>query len=100
LIPTPIATHFAKLYIDFLTDMKAAGARTDSIALVHDNTEYGASVANTITTAFKEKGIDVALDMAYAANATDGSGMITHSTRSTFTTLPPAKPLAGSERGT
>ena len=68
---TPIATHFAKLYIDFLTDMKAAGARTDSIALVHDNTEYGASVANTITTAFKEKGIDVALDMAYAANATD-----------------------------
>ena len=35
-----------------------------------------------------------------ALNATEVSGMITHSTRSTFATLPPANPLAGSERGT
>ncbi len=68
---TPIATDFAKVYYDFLTDMKAAGAKTDSIALVHDNTEYGKSVADTITTAFKEKGIAIALDVAYASNATD-----------------------------
>src|ERR1700758_2164185 len=50
---TPVAADFAKLYGEFLADMKAAGAKTDSIALVHDNTEYGASVANTITAAFK-----------------------------------------------
>jgi len=68
---TPIATDFAKVYYDFLTDMKATGAKTDSIALVHDNTEYGKSVADTITTAFKEKGIAIALDVAYASNATD-----------------------------
>jgi branched-chain amino acid transport system substrate-binding protein len=68
---TPIATDFAKVYFDFLTDMKASGAKTDSIALVHDNTEYGKSVADTITTAFKEKGIAIALDVAYASNATD-----------------------------
>ena len=68
---TPIATDFAKVYYDFLTDMKASGAKTDSIALVHDNTEYGKSVADTITTAFKEKGIAIALDVAYASNATD-----------------------------
>ncbi len=68
---TPIATDFAKLYIDFLTDMKAAGAKTDSIALVHDNTEYGTSVAGTLTNAFKEKGLSVALDVAYVSNATD-----------------------------
>jgi len=68
---TPIATDFAKVYYDFLTDMKAAGAKTDSIALVHDNTEYGKSVADTITTAFKEKGLNIALDVAYASNATD-----------------------------
>src|ERR1700730_18447026 len=68
---TPIATDFAKVYYDFLTDMKASGAKTDSIALVHDNTEYGKSVADTITTAFKEKGITIALDVAYASNATD-----------------------------
>jgi len=68
---TPIATDFAKVYYEFLTDAKAAGAKTDTIALVHDNTEYGTSVANTITTIFKEKGLPVTLDVAYASNATD-----------------------------
>jgi branched-chain amino acid transport system substrate-binding protein len=68
---TPIATDFAKVYYEFLTEMKAGGAKTDSIALVHDNTEYGTSVAGTITSTFKEKGLAVALDIAYASNATD-----------------------------
>src|SRR3954462_4671716 len=44
---TPIASDFAKIYSEFLADMKASGAKTDSIALVHDNTEYGTSVAGT-----------------------------------------------------
>src|ERR1700754_1542173 len=68
---TPIATDFAKVYYDFLTDMKATGAKTDSVAVVHDNTEYGKSVADVITAAFKEKGVAIALDVAYASNATD-----------------------------
>src|SRR5437764_1927594 len=73
---TPIATDFAKAYVDFLADMKAAGAKTDAIALVHDNTEYGTSVANTIAGAFKEKGQPVALDVAYPVNATDLQGQV------------------------
>jgi branched-chain amino acid transport system substrate-binding protein len=68
---TPIASDFARVYYDFLTDMKASGAKTDNVALVHDNTEYGTSVANTISAAFKEKGQPIALDVAYAVNATD-----------------------------
>jgi branched-chain amino acid transport system substrate-binding protein len=68
---TPIASDFAKVFSDFLADMKAQGAKTDSIALVHDNTEYGKSVADTITTTFKEKGLNVALDVAYGSNSTD-----------------------------
>ncbi len=68
---TPIASDFARIYYDFLTEMKASGAKTDNVALVHDNTEYGTSVANTITSAFKEKGQAIALDVAYAVNATD-----------------------------
>jgi branched-chain amino acid transport system substrate-binding protein len=68
---TPIATDFANVYHDFLTDMKATGAKTDSVALVHDNTEYGSSVANTITTVFKEKGRAAPIDVAYPANSTD-----------------------------
>lgn len=67
---TPIAPDFVKVYTEFLADMKAAGAKTDSVALVHDNTEYGTSVANTLSTGFKEKGLNV-LDVAYATNATD-----------------------------
>ena len=68
---TPVASDFAKIYFDFLTDMKAAGAKTDNIALVHDNTEYGTSVASVITSAFKEKGVAIAQDISYAVNATD-----------------------------
>jgi len=54
---TPVAADFAKIYYDFLTDLKAAGVKTDSVALVHDNTEYGTSVSSVITSAFKEKGL-------------------------------------------
>jgi branched-chain amino acid transport system substrate-binding protein len=68
---TPIASDFAKEYYDFLTDMKAAGVKTDSVAVLHDQTEYGTSVANTIATAFKAKGQPIALDLAYTVNATD-----------------------------
>lgn len=73
---TPIATDFARIYVDFLADLKAQGARTDAVALVHDNTEYGTSVANTIAAAFKEKGNAVALDIAYPVNATDVQGQV------------------------
>src|ERR1700760_4260388 len=36
---TPVASDFAKIYLDFLKDMKAGGAKTDNIAIVHENTE-------------------------------------------------------------
>jgi branched-chain amino acid transport system substrate-binding protein len=68
---TPIASDFAKDYYDFLKDMKAAGAKTDIVALVHDNTEYGTSVSSVITSVFKGKGENAPLDIAYAPNATD-----------------------------
>ncbi len=68
---TPIATDFAKIYFDFLKDMKAAGAKTDSVALVHDNTEYGTSVATVITSVSKEQGLSAPIDVAYTANTTD-----------------------------
>jgi branched-chain amino acid transport system substrate-binding protein len=68
---TPVASDFAKIYYEFLQDMKASGAKTDNVAVVHDNTEYGTSVASVITSAFKEKGQSIALDIAYAVNATD-----------------------------
>jgi branched-chain amino acid transport system substrate-binding protein len=68
---TPVAADFARIYYDFLKDMKAAGAKTDNVALVHDNTEYGTSVASVITSVFKESGAGISQDIAYAVNATD-----------------------------
>jgi branched-chain amino acid transport system substrate-binding protein len=68
---TPVASDFAKIYLDFLKDMKAGGAKTDNIALVHENTEYGTSVANVITSVFKENGLSIAQDISYSANTTD-----------------------------
>jgi len=73
---TPIASDIAKIYYDFLTDMKASGVKSDSIAIVHDTTEYGVSVANVITSAFKEKGKAIALDIPYTINATDVQGQV------------------------
>jgi branched-chain amino acid transport system substrate-binding protein len=68
---TPVASDFARIYYEFLGEMKAAGVKTDNVALVHDNTEYGTSVASVVTNTFKEKGQNIALDIAYAVNATD-----------------------------
>src|ERR1700716_4204319 len=68
---TPVATDFARIYYAFAADMRGAGAKTDNVALVHDNTEYGTSVAGVITSVFKEKGQNIALDIAYSVNATD-----------------------------
>src|SRR3954451_1018569 len=68
---TPVASDFAKIYLDFLKEMKAGGQKVDNVALVHENTEYGTSVANVITGLFKENGIAIALDIAYPANTTD-----------------------------
>src|SRR3982074_60336 len=68
---TPIASDFAKIYLDFLKDMKAGGQKIDNIALVHENTEYGTSVANVITSVFKENGLSIAQDISYSTNTTD-----------------------------
>lgn len=68
---TPVAGDFARIYLDFLKDMKAGGAKIDNIALVHENTEYGTSVASVITSVFKENGLSIAQDISYSANTTD-----------------------------
>src|SRR6202165_2988784 len=68
---TPIASDLARIYLDFLKDMKAGGVKTDTIAIVHENTEYGTSISSVITGVFKDNGLSVALDIPYSANTTD-----------------------------
>ncbi len=68
---TPIASDIAKIYVDFLKDMKAKGRTVDKLAIVNENTEYGTSIAKVVGEAAKAGGFNVALTIPYSANATD-----------------------------
>ncbi|MBS0220891.1 MAG: ABC transporter substrate-binding protein [Proteobacteria bacterium] len=68
---TPVAADFAKAYSAFLKEQKAAGRKVDAVAIVHENTEYGNSVAGVIADVFAKEGLKVMQNIAYSANSTD-----------------------------
>jgi branched-chain amino acid transport system substrate-binding protein len=68
---TPVAADFARAYSTFLKEQNAAGQKTNSIAIVHENTEYGNSVASVIAEVFGKDGLKVTQNIAYSANASD-----------------------------
>src|SRR3954464_3666657 len=65
---TPIASDLAKIYMQFLKDLKAGGTKVDSIAVVNENTEYGTSIAKVIREAAKEDNFNVSIEIPYSAN--------------------------------
>jgi branched-chain amino acid transport system substrate-binding protein len=73
---TPVASDFANNYMDFLTDLKKEGHPASTIAVVHENTDYGTSVAATVHSAAKSHGIDVVADISYNANGADVSAQV------------------------
>src|SRR5438552_2079593 len=72
----PIASDFANAYTEFLTDLKNASKKIDTIAIVNENTDYGTSVAASINEAAKRAGINVGAQIPYNANSTDVSGQV------------------------
>jgi branched-chain amino acid transport system substrate-binding protein len=72
----PIASDFADSYTAFLTDLKKAGRKMDSMAIVNENTDYGTSVAGSIVEAAKRAGIRMAAQIPYNANSPDVSGQV------------------------
>jgi branched-chain amino acid transport system substrate-binding protein len=68
---TPVAIDFARAYSTFLKEQKAAGQKVGSIALVHENTEYGNSVASVIADQFGKDGLPITQKIAYSANSSD-----------------------------
>ncbi len=72
---TPIATDFAKAYTQFLTEMKHAGKKVDTVAVLNENTDYGTSVGNSIVEAAKAGGFAV-LQIVYNAKSTDVSAQV------------------------
>jgi branched-chain amino acid transport system substrate-binding protein len=68
---TPVAADFARAYSAFLKEQQAAGKKVDSIAIIHENTEYGNSVSKVIADTFKTDGLNVTQNISYSANSTD-----------------------------
>ena len=68
---TPVAADFARAYSAFLKEQKAAGQKVNSIAIVHENTEYGNSVASVIADQFGKDGLNVTQKINYSANSSD-----------------------------
>lgn len=68
---TPVAADFARAYSTFLKEQKAAGQKVNSIAVVHENTEYGNSVASVIADQFGKDGLNVSQKITYSANSSD-----------------------------
>jgi branched-chain amino acid transport system substrate-binding protein len=68
---TPVALDFARIYSVFLREQKTAGRKIDSIAIVHENTEYGNSVSSVISDTFAKDGLTVSMKVPYSANSTD-----------------------------
>jgi branched-chain amino acid transport system substrate-binding protein len=68
---TPVAADFARAYSTFLKEQKAAGQKVNTIAIVHENTEYGNSVSSVIADVFGKDGLTISQKISYSANSTD-----------------------------
>ncbi len=68
---TPIASDIAKIYVDFLKELKSSGTKVDRIAIVNENTEYGTSIAKVIREAAQGSGLNISLEISYSANTPD-----------------------------
>jgi branched-chain amino acid transport system substrate-binding protein len=73
---TPYAPDFAKAYALFLNELKKAGTKVDSIAIVNENTDYGTSVSASVLEAAKAANIKVAAQIPYNANSSDVSAQV------------------------
>jgi len=73
---TPIASDYARTYMRFFADMKKAGKKVETIAVVNENTDYGTSVADAIVDEAKKANVPVAIRIPYIASSTDVSAQV------------------------
>jgi branched-chain amino acid transport system substrate-binding protein len=85
---TPVAADFACMYTEFLKDMKAKGHTVDRIAIVHENTQYGVSVASVVTKTLKDNGLNITLDIPYSASKSDTSSEVSDAVKQLNATNP------------
>lgn len=73
---TPVASDFAKNYMEYLADMKKAGHKVETVAVVNENTDYGTSIGGTVVQQAKSHGFEVVAQIPYNANSTDVSAQV------------------------
>jgi len=73
---TPVAADFARLYTGFLKDMKAERRNVDKIAIVHEDTQYGVSVASVVTKTLRDNGLNITLNIPYSDSNSDYSSEV------------------------
>ena len=73
---TPIATDYARTYMRFFADMKKAGKKIDTIAIVNENTDYGTSVGDAIVAEAAKVNLPIAIRIPYSASSTDVSAEV------------------------
>lgn len=73
---TPVASDFAKNYMEYLGDMKKAGHKVETVAVVNENTDYGTSVGGTVVAQAKSHGFEVVAQIPYNANSSDVSAQV------------------------
>lgn len=73
---TPIGPDIAAIYVEFLKVARVNGRPVTKIAIINENTEYGTSIADIIKRTAEARGINIALQIAYAANSADVSPQV------------------------
>ena len=73
---TPIASDFAKNYMEYLGDMKKAGHKVETVAVVNENTDYGTSIGASVVEQARSHGFNVVAQIPYNANSTDVSAQV------------------------
>jgi branched-chain amino acid transport system substrate-binding protein len=69
---TPVASDFAKNYMEFFTGLSLpGGGKVKTLGIVFENTDYGTSIADTLRKYSKEHHLEIVADVAYSANSTD-----------------------------
>ncbi|HEX4261781.1 MAG TPA: ABC transporter substrate-binding protein [Acetobacteraceae bacterium] len=73
---TPIADNFAATYMRFIAEMRKAGQKIDTLAIVNENSDYGTSVGDAIEAAAKAAKLPVIARVPYSASSADVSAQV------------------------
>jgi branched-chain amino acid transport system substrate-binding protein len=72
---SPLASDIARVYVQFLGELKQTGAKIGAVALVFEDSDFGKASSGVLRDALKAAGFNVG-DIAYPPNASDLSAPV------------------------